>query len=476
MIKKEFFMKKTKIICTIGPSCNNEETLKKMINAGMNVARINFSHGTDEQHIQTINLLKKVREELDYPLGIMLDTKGPEYRIKTFENNKITLADGDEFSFTTKDVVGTQSIVSVNYKNLIKELAIGDKILLNNGLLIFKVKKLEKDVAICDVVVGGELSNNKSMNFPNKTFRHDYLSEQDKNDLLLGVKCGVDFVACSFVSCVNDVRAVREFLDKNNGNNIEIIAKIENQIGYDNCEEILSECCGLMVARGDLGVEIAQEKLPVMQKELIKKCLKNGKIVITATEMLESMISNPRPTRAETSDVANAIFDGSTAIMLSGETASGKYPVKAVGMMSKIAEETENNINYCGRIDKIAVYENSNLDAISLACCRLAIDTNAKAIVACSKTGRTIRQVARFHSPSDVLGLITDKNEYYKLSLYFGVVPLFVKDFKTLNNLFDNAKVLAQKEFVLPKNSNIIITGGTSSMTNTNLLKIEQID
>lgn len=469
-------MKKTKIICTIGPSCNNEEILKKMIKAGMNVARVNFSHGTDEQHTQTINLLKKVREELDYPLAIMLDTKGPEYRIKTFENGKITLADGDEFSFTTKDVVGSQEIVSVNYKNLIKELSVGDKILLNNGLLIFKVKKLEKDVAICDVVVGGELSNNKSMNFPNKTFRHDYLSEQDKNDLLLGIKCGVDFVACSFVSCVGDVKAVREFLDKNNGNNIEIIAKIENQIGYDNCEEILDECCGLMVARGDLGVEVAQEKLPVMQKELIKKCLKNGKIVITATEMLESMISNPRPTRAETSDVANAIFDGSTAIMLSGETASGKYPVKAVEMMTKIAEETENNINYSGRIDKIAVYENSNLDAISLACCRLAIDTNAKAIVACSKTGRTIRQVARFHSPCDVLGLITDKNEYYKLSLYFGIVPLFVNDFKTLNNLFDNAKVLAQKEFVLPKNSNIIITGGTSSMTNTNLLKIEQID
>ena len=469
-------MKKTKIICTIGPACETEETLSKMINAGMNVARVNFSHGDDESHERVFKLIKKVREQQNSPIGIMLDTKGPEYRIKTFENGKIFLKQGDEFAFTTKDIIGNQKIVAVSYKNLIKELKVGDTILLNNGLLIFKVKKLEKATAVCEVLAGGELSNNKSMNFPNKTLKQKYLSEQDKNDLLLGIKNGIDFVACSFVSSAKDVQDVRIFLNKNGGQNIEIIAKIENQMGYDNALEILQECNGLMVARGDLGVEIAQEKLPAMQKSLIKDCLGTGKIVITATEMLESMISNPRPTRAETSDVANAIYDGSTAIMLSGETAAGKYPVKAVETMSKIAEETEKNINYAARLSKAEIHENSNLDAVSIACCRLARDTKAKALVACSKTGRTIKQVSRFHSACDVLGLVTEKEQYYKLSLYFGVKPILVKDFKTLNALFDNAKALAEKEFDLSKGDNIIITGGTASMTNTNLLKIEQID
>lgn len=469
-------MKKTKIICTIGPSCDNEQTLSSMIDAGMNVARVNFSHGDDESHERIINLIKKVRETQNAPIGIMLDTKGPEYRIKTFENGKIFLNAGDEFSFTTKDVVGNQNIVSVSYKNLVKELKVGDTILLNNGLLIFKVKKLEKSTAVCEVLAGGELSNNKSMNFPNKSLKQKYLSEQDKNDLLLGIKNGIDFVACSFVSRVKDVLDVRQFLDKNGGQNIEIIAKIENQMGFDNAKEILQECSGLMVARGDLGVEIAQEKLPAMQKSLIKECICAGKIVITATEMLESMISNPRPTRAETSDVANAIYDGSTAIMLSGETAAGKYPIKAVEIMAKIAQETEKNINYANRLTKTELNENSNLNAVSIACCRLARDTKAKAIVACSKTGRTIKQVSRFPSTCDILGLVTEKEQYYKLSLYFGVKSLYVKDFKTLNALFDNAKTLAEKEFDLSKGDNIIITGGTASMTNTNLLKIEQID
>lgn len=469
-------MKKTKIICTIGPACETEETLFKMINAGMNVARVNFSHGNDESHERIFKLIKKVREVQNAPIGIMLDTKGPEYRIKTFENGKIFLNVGDEFSFTTKDIVGNQNIVSVSYNNLVKELKVGDIILLNNGLLIFKVKKIEKSTAVCEVVAGGELSNNKSMNFPNKSLKQKYLSNQDKHDLLLGIKNGIDFVACSFVSCAKDVQDVRNFLNKNGGQDIEIIAKIENQMGYDNAKEILHECSGLMVARGDLGVEIAQEKLPAMQKALIKDCISSGKIVITATEMLESMITNPRPTRAETSDVANAIYDGSTAIMLSGETAAGKYPIKAVETMAKIAKETEKNINYANRLTKTELNENSNLNAVSIACCRLARDTKAKAIVACSKTGRTIKQVSRFPTTCDVLGLITEKEQYYKLSLYFGVKPLYVKDFKTLNSLFDNAKALAEKEFDLCSGDNIIITGGTSSMTNTNLLKIEQID
>ena len=468
-------MKKTKIICTIGPACNTEETLIKMIDSGMNVARINFSHGTDEEHKKTINLLKKVREKNNFPLGIMLDTKGPEYRIKTFKKGKVTLKQGDEFTFTTKDVEGTDKIVSVNYKNLAKEIAVGDTILVCNGLVIFKVKKIKASNVICEVIVGGEISDHKSMNFPKKVFKGKYISQQDKNDILLGLECGIDFIACSFVSRANDVKDIRKLLDENGGQNVEIIAKIENQMGVDNVDEILQIVDGLMVARGDMGVEIEQEKLPIIQKYLIKKCLSRGKLVITATEMLESMINNPRPTRAETSDVANAVYDGSSAIMLSGETAMGKYPVKAVETMSKIAEETEKNIKYANRFDEMQVQTNHNLDAVCRACCRLSIDTNAKVIVACSKTGRTIKQVSRFHSPCNILGLTTDKNVFNKMSLYFGVEPLLVKDYKTLDNLFKNATILAKDNFNLSVGDNIIITGGTSSMTNTNLLKLEKV-
>lgn len=469
-------MKKTKIICTIGPACNTKETIIEMINAGMNVARINFSHGTSEEHKKTIQQLKKIREGVNAPLGIMLDTKGPEIRIKTFKNGKEILNKGDEFVFTTKEVEGTNKIVSVSYKNLHKEISVGDTILVCNGLLIFKVKNIKGQNVECDVVAGGEISNNKSMNFPKKVFKGKYISEQDKNDILLGISAGVDFVACSFVSNANDVLDVRKLLDANGGQNIEIIAKIENYAGVDNVDEILKIADGLMVARGDMGVEIEQEKLPYIQKHLIKKCLNAGKVVITATEMLESMINNPRPTRAETSDVANAVYDGSSAVMLSGETAAGKYPVMAVSTMAKIVEETEKNIKYHNRFENISVLEENNLDAVCRACCRLSIDTNAKAIVACSKTGRTIKQVSRFHSSCNILGLTTDKNVFNRLSLYFGVDPLYVKDYKSLDSLFKNATILAKQKFNLKQGDNIIITGGTASMTNTNLLKLEKVD
>ena len=468
-------MKKTKIICTIGPACSDEKTIIDMLNSGMNVARINFSHGSDEEHIKTIELLKKVREKTNFPLGIMLDTKGPEYRVGVFENGKVFLNEGDEFTFTTKKILGNQNIVSVNYKHLTKEVSVGDKILVCNGLLIFKVKKVKGDNIICEVVSGGEISNNKSMNFPNKTLKNKYMSDVDKHDILLGIQNNVDFIACSFVSQGKDVENVRTFLDSNGGSDIEIIAKIENQAGVDNLDEIIKYSDGVMVARGDLGVEIAQEKLPNIQKKIIKKCLECGKVVITATEMLESMTKNPRPTRAETSDVANAVYDGSSAIMLSGETAVGKYPVKAVATMSKIAEETEKNIDYVHRFNEMQIKENSNLDAICGACCRLCIDTKSKAIIARSKTGKTIKTVSRFYCPSHVLGLVTEKSVFYKLSLYFGVLPILLKDYKTLDSLFKNAKELAKEKFNLNKGDNIIITGGTSSMTNTNLLKLEVV-
>ena len=331
-------MRKTKIICTIGPACENDETLTQMCEAGMNVARLNFSHGTFEDHQKKIDLVKKVREKLDLPIAIMLDTKGPEYRIKTFENKKIELQDGDSFTLTTEDIVGNQERVSVTYENLTNELKPGDTVLINNGLVILTVDKIKGNDVKCTVVAGGTLSDRKSMNFPNKVMKNEYLSEQDKADLLFGIKNDVDFVAASFVSNKSDMQALRTFLDENGGSDIDIIAKIENRAGVDNIDEICEIANGVMVARGDLGVEIPFIEVPAVQKYLINRCRLLGKRVITATEMLESMIHNPRPTRAEISDVANAVYDGTSAIMLSGESAAGKYPVASVKNMAVIVE------------------------------------------------------------------------------------------------------------------------------------------
>ena len=316
-------MRKTKIICTIGPASENEETLKKMCLAGMNVARLNFSHGTHEEQQKKIDLIKKVRTELNLPIAILLDTKGPEYRIRTFKDGKVHVNAGDKFTFTVDEVEGDEKRVSVNYKGLVKDLSVGDKILVNNGLVVFEVEELKGSNANCVCLVGGDLSNRKSMSFPNKVMTGPFLSDADKQDLLFGIQNGVDFVAASFVSNKQNVLDMRAFLDENGGADIEIIAKIENQSGVDNAEEILEACGGLMVARGDLGVEVPFVELPAIQKQLIHKCRLLGKRVVTATEMLESMIQNPRPTRAEISDVANAVYDGTSAIMLSGESAAG---------------------------------------------------------------------------------------------------------------------------------------------------------
>lgn len=389
-------MRKTKVICTIGPACEDAAILKDMCLAGMNVARLNFSHGTHEEHQQKIDLIKSVREELNYPIALMLDTKGPEYRIGTFENKKITLKDDDTFTFTTRQLVGNESIVSVNYDKLMENLEVGDKILVNNGLVIFEVTELNDTDAKCRVVIGGELSNRKSMNFPGKVMKHDFLSEQDKKDLLFGIKNDVDFVAASFVSNKQDVADMREFLDANGGKDIEIIAKIENRSGVNNIEEICQIANGVMVARGDLGVEIPAMEVPSVQKYLINKCRMLGKRVITATEMLESMIYNPRPTRAELSDIANAVYDGTSAVMLSGETASGKYPVASIKNMVETVEFTEKNINYTNRFRKAEFTMKNNVDAVSHATCSMAIDVKAKCIIVNSLTGQTARMVSRF--------------------------------------------------------------------------------
>ena len=470
-------MRKTKIICTIGPACENEEILKKMCLEGMNVARLNFSHGSHEEHLKKVQLVKKVREELNLPIAIMLDTKGPEYRIKTFENKKITLADGDKFTFTTDDVVGNESIASVNYKHLTEELAVGNTITVNNGLVIFEVESIDGPNVNCRVVTGGVLSDKKSMNFPNKVMKHDYLSEHDKTDLLFGIENDVDFVAASFVSTKKDAQDLREFLDENGGKDIEIIAKIENRAGVENVDEICEVVDGIMVARGDLGVEIPFVQVPSVQKMLVSKCRLLGKLVITATEMLESMIYNPRPTRAEISDVANAVYDGTSAVMLSGETAMGKYPVAAVHNMAEIAEYTEQNINYKKWFATTDFNIQNNLDAISHATCAMAIDVNAKCIVVSSISGRTARMVSRFRCPADIVGMTTNPKAWRRLNLSWGVTPVMSEQYNSLDVVFYQAMNHAKKLFVFEKGDNVVLTGGQINGTsgNTNTIKVENI-
>ena len=470
-------MRKTKIICTIGPSSDSEETLIKMCQAGMNVARLNFSHGTHPEHEKKIELIKRVREKLNLPIAIMLDTKGPEYRIRTFADGKVTVEEGQTFTFTTEDIVGDESRVSVNYKDLIKNLSVGDQILVNNGLVIFEVTNLVGNDAVCKVIVGGVLSDRKSMCFPNKVMSGPYLSEQDKQDLLFGIRHGVDFVAASFVSTQQDARELREFLQENGGEDIEIIAKIENRSGVDNVEQICQECEGIMIARGDLGVEIPFVEVPAIQKMLIRKCRLLGKRVITATEMLESMIYNPRPTRAEISDVANAVYDGSSAVMLSGESAAGKYPVEAVRNMAQIAEYTEHHTSYRKRFLSAQFQIKNNLDAISHATCAMAIDVDAKGIVVCSTSGKTAMMVSRFRCPVDIIGMTTIKQAWYKLALSWGVTPVLVREFNSMDVMFFHAIESAKEHLKLQSGDNVVLTGGpiNGKTGNTNTIKVEQI-
>ncbi len=457
-------MRKTKIICTIGPSCSDEDTLREMCKAGMNVARLNFSHGTHEDHQINIDRIKKVREEMNLPIAIMLDTKGPEYRIGTFANGKIMLKDGDEFTFTVDDVVGDETKVSVSYKGMIKDLEIGDTILVNNGLVMFKVKELSGSDAKCDVVIGGELSDRKSMCFPNKVLNQVFLSEQDKSDILFGIQNGVDYIAASFVSRKQDLLDIKEFLAANGGDDIGLVAKIENRSGVDNIYEICDECEAVMIARGDLGTEVPFKELPALQKKLTTVCRMLGKRIITATEMLESMIHNPRPTRAEISDVANAVYDGTSVVMLSGETAAGKYPVLTVQTMASICEETENNIDYYRNFHATDFKIKNNIDAISYAACSMASGIDAKAITVCSISGHTARMVSRFRPEVDIIGLTTSERVWRKLALSWGVLPILSEEYvQSSEVLFYNAAKVTKKAFGLSEGDNIIIVAGTTS-------------
>lgn len=468
-------MRKTKIICTIGPSSSDEKTFTAMCKAGLNVARLNFSHGTHAEHQQKIDMIKKVRERLGLPIAIMLDTKGPEYRIKTFKNLKITLNDGDKFTFTTRDIEGDESIVSVNYEGLMNDLSVGDRVLVNNGLVIFEVEEINGTDALCRVITGGELSDRKSMSFPNKVLNQIYLSEQDKEDILFGIQNGVDFIAASFVSRKQDLLDVKEFLHENGGDGIELIAKIENRTGIDNIEEICEECEGIMIGRGDLGVEIPFAEVPAVQKLIITKCRLLGKRVITATEMLESMIHNPRPTRAEISDVANAVYDGTSVVMLSGESATGKYPVKTVKTMAQIVEETEKHINYAKRFKNTDFKIKNRVDAISHATCGMAIDIDAKAIVVSSMSGMTVRMVSRFRAPTDIIGMATNKAVWYKLAMSWGVLPVLSEQFNSTDVLFYHALHAAKDNLPLKAGDSVVMTGGiiNGKSGNTNIIKIE---
>ena len=471
-------MRKTKIVCTIGPASSSEEVFAEMCKAGLNVARLNFSHGTHEEHQHKFDMIHKVRKALGLPIAIMLDTKGPEYRICTFKNKKILLQDGDAFTFTTRQVEGDGTIVGVSYAGLANDLSVGDTVLVNNGLVIFTVERIEGTEIHCRVVVGGELSDRKSMSFPHKVLEQVYLSEQDKDDLLFGIRNGIDFVAASFVSRRQDVLDVRNFLDANGGQDIEIIAKIENQTGIDNVEEICEVCSGIMIGRGDLGVEVPFAELPAIQKYLITKCCLLGKRVITATEMLESMIHNPRPTRAEISDVANTVYDGTSAVMLSGESAAGKYPVKTVQTMAEIVEETEKHIDYETLFRKEEFQIKNMVGAISHATCCMACDIGAKTIVVSSLSGATVRMVSRFRVPVDIVGMATNERVWYRLALSWGVQPILCEEtFTSTDVLFYNALHAAKKAMHLHKGDNIVMTAGNTNGAsgNTNLIKVETI-
>ena len=458
-------MRKTKIVCTMGPATEDDSVLRELMKAGMNVARQNFSHGDHETQLKTFQRVKRIREELGLPVASLLDTKGPEVRVKQFKEGKAELKDGQIFTLTTKEVEGTAEEVSITYKNLAKDIDVGTKILADDGLIEMKVveidSKPEWDDIRCKIIHGGFLSNNKSCNFPGAKLSMPYVSERDRSDIIFGCETGFDFIAASFVSCDADILEVRKILEENGGKDIKIIAKIENQEGVDNIDDILRVSDGIMVARGDMGVEIPFENIPQLQKMLIEKGYNAGKQVITATQMLESMIKNPRPTRAETTDVANAIYDGTSAIMLSGETAAGLYPVEAVKTMALIAETTENNINYSKRFRAREVDKGENVtNAISHATVTTALDLNAKAILTVTTTGGTAKLLSKYRPNRPILSCTTSERTWRQLSLSWGVVPIMSKIMETTDDLFNHAVDCAVKEGYLENGDLVVITAG----------------
>ncbi|MCI5713965.1 MAG: pyruvate kinase [Lachnospiraceae bacterium] len=471
-------MRKTKIICTMGPSTEKGDTLKQLVLAGMNVARMNFSHGDFEEHGGRLAKLKEIRKETGRPVAALLDTKGPEIRLGDFETGKIELQKGQDFTLTARDIMGNQNEVSITYKQLPKDVKAGSSILLDDGLIGLEVKEVAGDDIHCVVLNGGPVSNHKGVNVPGTDLSMEYLSEKDKADIIWGAQNDVDFIAASFVREAADVKAIRELLKANGGENIQIIAKIENEQGVRNVDEILEAADGVMVARGDMGVEIPCEEVPVIQTMIIKKANQAGKIVVTATQMLDSMIKNPRPTRAEATDVANAIYDGTVAIMLSGETAAGQYPVEALKTMVKIAERTEEDINYRRRFFETERKANPDVtDAICHATCTTALDLKAKAIVSVTKSGRSAKMVSRYKPGCDIIACSTDEKVCRQLNVVWGVKPILLEEQKETFDLFDSAVAAAAKEENLEKGDTVVLTSGVPIGVSgtTNMIKVQTV-
>jgi pyruvate kinase len=468
-------MRKTKIVCTLGPATDDESIMREIMLAGMNVARCNFSHQDHAMHKMRVDMIKKLRDELKMPLPLLLDTKGPEIRLGLFKNKSVELQKGQKFTLTTESVEGDENRVSVSFKGLPDDVVKGTHILIDDGLIdMIVVEKNSVDI-LCTVVNGGEISNNKGVNVPGIHVSLPFVSEKDRDDLLFGIENGFDFVAASFTRTAADIIEIRSILENNGGGSIKIIAKIENADGVANINDILRVADGVMVARGDMGVEIPFEEIPRIQKELIKKGYTAGKLVITATQMLDSMMKNPRPTRAETTDVANAIYDGSSAIMLSGETAAGIYPVEAVKTMSRIAERTEADIDYKARLQKRESEDSSNVtNAISHATCTTAYDIGASAIITVTKSGRTARFISKFRPDCIIIGCTPDEQVYRQLNLSWGVKPLLTEEKTSTDELFDHAVKKAVDEGLLKSGDLVVITAGVplGISGTTNLLKV----
>ncbi len=472
-------MRKTKIVCTIGPASESEEKLRALIEAGMNVARFNFSHGNHAEHEAKYRRLVKIRKEMNLPIAALLDTKGPEIRLRDFKDGKVQLVRGQKFTLTTEEILGDEHRASITFKGLPQDVKEGGAILIDDGLIELHIDKIDGTEIECTVVNGGPVSNHKGVNVPGAQLSMPFISEQDKKDIIFGCKLGFNIIATSFTRTAEDILQVRELL-REHGSKMKIIAKIESTQGVENLDKILDVADGIMVARGDLGVEVPMEAVPVLQKQMIKKAELKGKIAITATQMLDSMIHNPRPTRAEATDVANAIYDGTSAIMLSGETAQGAYPVEAVRTMARIAERTEADINYAKRHKNRLFMDEEECDittAISHATCTIAEDVQAKAIITVTISGFTAERLSRYKPVCPIIACSMDANTACQTNLYFGVIPLIIHPEKSAEKLFESAVHQAQLAELVQTGDKVIITAGVplGVSGNTNMVRVVEV-
>lgn len=470
-------MRKTKIICTIGPASEGEDKLRELMLAGMNVARFNFSHGTHEEQKAKFARVLKVSNELGLPVATLLDTKGPEIRLRDFEGGKAMLEPGQTFTLTTEEIMGTSEKASISYKGLKNDVSTGSMILIDDGKIEMRVEKITDTEIQCRVINGGKVSNHKGINVPGAVLSMPYISEVDYADIRFCAEMGYDFLAASFVRTREDIIEVRKILDEYNSK-AKVIAKIENMQGIQNLDEILEVSDGIMVARGDMGVEIPLEEVPVLQKQMIKKAVAQGKHVITATQMLESMITNPRPTRAETADVANAIYDGTTAIMLSGESAAGAYPIEAVKTMARIAERTEQDIDYKSRLKKVESENSTDITtAISHACCTTAMDLNASAIITVTMSGFTAGMISRYKPGCPIIGCSVNPRVCRQLSLSWGVAPILIEKEDKADVLFEEATRAAEKAGYIKKGDIVVLTAGVplGISGRTNMIRVIEV-